>query len=98
VEIVPMPKKKKAAFCPFKAGPSRVEALAVPVAGMSKLEEEVKHLHMENRRMKAEVESVEGMKKELVHLQGENEKLHKSNARYRIFCLDTCQHARSQHA
>jgi hypothetical protein len=97
-EVVLTPKKRKAVFRPFQAGPSRAEALAAPESGVSKLEEEVEHLRAENTKMKADVERVEGLQKELARLQGENEKLCASNSRYRIFCLDTRQQARAQHA
>jgi hypothetical protein len=98
VEIVVTPKKKKATFRPFRAGPSRAEALAEPVVEVSKLEEEVKRLRDENSRMKAEMGGMEELKKELARLQEENAGLRASNARYHDFCVDTRQHARSQHA
>jgi hypothetical protein len=62
------------------------------------LEEEVERLRVENARMRDELGKVEEMKKELARLQEENTGLHASNARYHDFCVDTCQHARSQHA
>jgi hypothetical protein len=98
IEVIVTPKKKKATFRPFRAGPSRVEALAAPVVDVSKLEEEVKRLRDENSRMKAEMGGVEEMKKELARLQGKNASLCASNARYHDFCVDTRQHACSQHA
>jgi hypothetical protein len=98
VEVMAAPKKRKAAFRPFQAGPSRAEALAVPEAGASKLEEEVERLRVENTCMRDELGKVEEMQKELARLQDENASLHASNARYHDFCVDTRQHARSQHA
>jgi hypothetical protein len=98
VEVVATPKKRKALFRPFQAGPSRAEALAVPDAGAGKLEEEVERLRLENARMRDELGRVEEMKKELARLQDENAGLHASNVHYHDFCVDTRQHARSQHA
>jgi hypothetical protein len=98
VEVVATPKKRKAPFHPFQAGPSRAAALAVPEGGASKLEEEVERLRVENARMRDELGEVEEMKKELARLQEENAGLRASNARYHDFCVDTRQHARSQHA
>jgi regulator of replication initiation timing len=98
VEVVATPKKRKAPFRPFQAGPSRTTALAVPEGGASKLEEEVEHLRVENARMRDELGEVEEMKKALARLQEENAGLRASNARYHDFCVDTRQHARSQHA
>jgi hypothetical protein len=98
VEVVATPKKRKAPFRPFQAGPSRAEALVVPEAGAGKLEEEVERLRLENTRMRDELGKVEEMKKELARLEDENAGLRASNARYHDFCVDTRQHARSQHA
>ena len=75
-----------------------LDDVCVPEGGASKLEEEVERLRVENARMRDELGKVEEMKKELARLEDENAGLRASNARYHDFCVDTRQHARSQHA
>jgi hypothetical protein len=101
VQIVAAPKammKKKIVFCNFKGLPSRAAVLAAPSPEVSKLEAEVAWLGAGNARLRGEGEDVVRMRKELARLQSENSQLRELNNRYRVFCLDTRQHARSQHA
>jgi hypothetical protein len=101
VQIVAAPKatmKKKIVFREFKGLPSRAAVLVPPSSEVSKLEAEVARLGAENARLRGEADDVTCMRKELARLQSENSRLREQNGHYRLFCLDSRQHARAQHA
>ena len=100
VQIVAAPKatmKKKIVFRDFKGLPSRAAVLAPASSEVSKLEAEVARLGAENARLRGEADDVARMRKELARLQSENSRLREQASRYRLFCLDSRQHARAQH-